>query len=313
MTYKPEITKTLSLIARIDVALAFHRYICSQEDKVRFSRPVLLDESDSKLPIPAFYIKNALCPLLIAQKKDNSELIANSFELDILSSKLTILNGANGSGKTTNLKALQLILTLAQIGCYVPADKLVYSPMSMMFNRAGGQAEDSIAKAHSSFLQEVQDLSTVLNNLSLVQPNKAFICLDEVGINTSAEQGFPLMWSICEHFLNLPSTLVLISTHNHLLSKIVSTYMSTKIMRVNYEGNDNHKVEELDDELESKESIKKVNIINQDYFSPSFFESLKLNKEFIEKNYKSQFFNEKTFNQTSYFGKEMRTKFFKTK
>jgi hypothetical protein len=94
-------------------------------------------------------------------------------------------------------------------------------------------------------MQEIKDISVLTNHLSFKKTCKdsqnqlALAFLDELGINTSIEQGLPLMWSICEYFMSLSNTGLIVATHNHFLNHLSETYSSVKILKMN----DKHQLE----------------------------------------------------------------------
>lgn len=135
------------------------------------------------------------------------------------------MNGINGSGKTTFLRMIQHNLILAHIGCFVPCERMAFSPINRLYCRAG--TLDSIENGTSSFLQELKDISMITNQLANLKYNRAksaeellkvMVFFDELGINTSIEQGLPLMWSICEYLMSLEKVGVVVATHNHFLN-----------------------------------------------------------------------------------------------
>eukprot|EP00347_Sterkiella_histriomuscorum_P019714 403340570 len=312
-----EATKVFQLIARLDVSLAFVRFI--QESKVKFVKPKIVENTMSNqgsMEQPIVYAKEAYHPLLqLARKPEN--ITNNDIYLNNLSSKLTLLNGMNGSGKTTFLKTIQLLIVLAQIGCYVPASEFIFTPLNSMYLRAG--TEDSIERGLSSFKQEMQEISNVLNQLqqhstSQTSNNQAqqkqkhlsLICFDELGINTSLEQGFPLMWSICEHLLKLSNLVTMISTHNQLLNQLALIYPQVQRMRVemnlletgNSHTTNNHKVvvwkDGNNDNRNHDQELSDDTQLDEKQFNYFFFKRFKEIKSSMMSNYESKFFYEQS-------------------
>jgi DNA mismatch repair ATPase MutS len=102
---------------------------------------------------------------------------------------------------------------------------MAFSPINRLYCRAG--TLDSIENGTSSFLQELKDISMITNQLANLKYNRAksaeellkvMVFFDELGINTSIEQGLPLMWSICEYLMSLEKVGVVVATHNHFLN-----------------------------------------------------------------------------------------------
>eukprot|EP00347_Sterkiella_histriomuscorum_P019080 403343032 len=271
-----EATKVFQLIARLDVSLAFVRFI--QESKVKFVKPKIVENTMSNqgsMEQPIVYAKEAYHPLLqLARKPEN--ITNNDIYLNNLSSKLTLLNGMNGSGKTTFLKTIQLLIVLAQIGCYVPASEFIFTPFHSMYLRAG--TEDSIERGLSSFKQEMQEI----------------------------KQGFPLMWSICEHLLKLPNVVTIISTHNQLLNQLATTYPQVQRLRVemnlldngNIHTTNNHKVvvwkDGNDENRNHNQELSDDTQLDEKQFNYFFFKRFKEIKSSMMSNYESKFFYEQS-------------------
>ncbi|CDW81993.1 dna mismatch repair protein [Stylonychia lemnae] len=307
-----DITRLFSLIARVDVQLCYATYL--RELNIQYSRPVILEHSLSCKISPFLYVEQAKHPLFLKFYGDFKKFSQLDVKLNSLASKVCLIEGKNGSGKTTYMKMIQTILVLAQIGCFVPCSRFIYTPLKAIFCRAG--VIDSIEKGESSFIHELQEIGVVINQISQYRKNEVMIFFDELGINTSLEQGFPLMWSICEHLLQMKNVVSVISTHNQLMNELMKTYKCVTILQLKL-------LPDLKDRLKFHHHVEAIDLFNQteskdqtqplqdqsnpeqddegrnqvengnlpsEYFNPNFYKLLQQNQKIIQKHFEKSIF-----------------------
>ena len=143
----------------------------------------------------------------------NKDFISNDLSLISNKKHLAIITGPNMSGKSTFLRQTGLIVLLAQIGSFVPADKCVLGIVDQLFTRVG--ASDNLAGGESTFLVEMNESANILNNAT----KKSLIILDEIGRGTSTFDGLSLAWAITEYLHNNKNikARTLFATHYHEL------------------------------------------------------------------------------------------------
>jgi len=137
-----------------------------------------------------------------------------------------IITGPNMSGKSCYLRQVGLIVLLAQIGCYVPADKAKIGIVDRIFTRVG--AQDNITSGESTFLVEMQEAANIMNNAT----SRSLILLDEVGRGTATYDGISIAWAIAEYIHNEIRSKTLFATHYHELNELASRYDNIANYRV---------------------------------------------------------------------------------
>jgi DNA mismatch repair protein MutS len=194
-----------SLIARLDVLVSF----AVSAVKYRYVRPELNDTF-------MLDIKNGRHPVIERQMKPGEDYIANDVYLDDRSQQIIMLTGPNMSGKSALLRQTALIVLMAQMGSYVPADKAVLGIVDKVFTRVG--ASDNISSGESTFMVEMNETASILNNIS----NRSLILLDEIGRGTSTYDGISIAWAIAEFLHQHPlfKPKVLFATHYHELNEM---------------------------------------------------------------------------------------------
>ncbi len=194
-----------SLVARLDVLVSF----AVSAVKYRYVRPELNDTF-------VLDIKNGRHPVIERQMKPGEDYIANDVYLDDRSQQIIMLTGPNMSGKSALLRQTALIVLMAQMGSYVPADKAVLGIVDKVFTRVG--ASDNISSGESTFMVEMNETASILNNIS----NRSLILLDEIGRGTSTYDGISIAWAIAEFLHQHPlfKPKVLFATHYHELNEM---------------------------------------------------------------------------------------------
>ena len=162
--------------------------------------------------------------------------IANDALMDINENQIIILTGPNMSGKSSYLRQTGLIVLLAQIGCFIPAESARIGIVDKIFTRVG--ASDNIAKGESTFLVEMHEAANILNNAT----TKSLILLDEIGRGTSTYDGISIAWAITEFLHENPNirAKTLFATHYHELNALASLYDRIKNYRVEVREYNDH-------------------------------------------------------------------------
>ncbi len=161
-------------------------------------------------------IKKARHPVIEKLMPSTEKFIPNDLLMDARSNQIHLLTGPNMAGKSTYLRQTGLIVILAQIGSFVPADKAKIGIVDRLFTRVG--ASDNLAAGESTFLVEMNEVANILNNAS----NKSLILLDEVGRGTATYDGLSLAWAITEHIHNNVNiqARTIFATHYHELTEL---------------------------------------------------------------------------------------------
>ena len=175
-------------------------------------------------------------PVIETTFESINQYIPNNVLLNNTNQQVLMITGPNMSGKSAILRQTALITLMAQIGCFVPADSATIGVVDKIFTRVG--ASDNISQGDSTFMVEMNETASILNNLS----SRSLILLDEIGRGTSTFDGVSLAWAIAEYLHEsqfAPKTLF--ATHYHELNK-----MSDKFKRI---INFNVSVQEIDNEI----------------------------------------------------------------
>ncbi len=151
--------------------------------------------------------------------------VPNDTYLDAEEARLHIITGPNSAGKSTYLRQVALIVLLAQIGSFVPADSASIGLVDRIFTRVG--AHDDLASGQSTFMVEMNETANILNNAT----PRSLVILDEVGRGTSTYDGLALAWAITE-YLHAVGVKTLFATHYHHLNELEKTSAGVKNFRV---------------------------------------------------------------------------------
>ncbi|MFQ5638117.1 MAG: DNA mismatch repair protein MutS [bacterium] len=161
-------------------------------------------------------IKDGRHPVVEKLLPYGESFVANDTHLDNQEQQLIILTGPNMAGKSTYLRQVGLIIILAQMGCYVPAQKTRIGVVDKIFTRVG--ASDNLAGGESTFLVEMNETANILNNAT----TKSLILLDEIGRGTSTFDGLSIAWSVAEYIHNSAQVAAktIFATHYHELTEL---------------------------------------------------------------------------------------------
>jgi len=210
ITQIAEIQKAAKMIAKLDVILNFARIAV----KKNYVRPIL--NNDNFLEI-----KSGRHPV-IEEQSFSDDFIPNDIFLDNSKNQIALITGPNMSGKSTYLRQTALIVLLAQIGSFVPAEKALISVVDRIFTRVG--ASDNLSKGQSTFMVEMQEAANILHNAT----DKSLIILDEIGRGTSTYDGVSIAWAIFEHIHDSINAKTLFATHYHELISVAEKLSKAK-------------------------------------------------------------------------------------
>jgi DNA mismatch repair protein MutS len=203
-TYIKQVQLNANLVAQLDCLTSFaqlaieNKYVCPDLDETF--------ELD---------IKNGRHPVIEKQLPVGTPYIANDVYLDRETQQLIMITGPNMSGKSAILRQTALIVLLAQMGSFVPADQVRMGIIDKIFTRVG--ASDNISMGESTFMVEMNETASILNNLS----DRSLILLDEIGRGTSTYDGISIAWAIAEFIHEHPSKpKTLFATHYHELNEM---------------------------------------------------------------------------------------------
>ncbi|MEQ1734009.1 MAG: DNA mismatch repair protein MutS, partial [Bacteroidia bacterium] len=175
----------------------------------------------------AIDIKNGRHPVIEKQLKVGDSYVANDVYLDNAEQQVLMITGPNMSGKSALLRQTALIVLLAQIGSYVPADAAQIGVVDKIFTRVG--ASDNISSGESTFMVEMNETASILNNLS----NRSLILLDEIGRGTSTYDGISIAWAIAEYIHEHKlKAKTLFATHYHELNDMSERFRRIKNFNV---------------------------------------------------------------------------------
>ena len=160
-------------------------------------------------------IKNGRHPV-VERVIENDMFIANDTFLDNHKKRISIITGPNMAGKSTYMRQTALIVLMAQIGCFVPAQKASIGIVDRIFTRVG--ASDDLASGQSTFMVEMTEVANILRNAT----SKSLLILDEIGRGTSTFDGLAIAWAVIEHISNtkLCGAKTLFATHYHELTEL---------------------------------------------------------------------------------------------
>lgn len=207
--YIQAIQLNASIIARLDCLLSF----ATLATENKYVRPVLTDSD-------AIDIKQGRHPVIEKQLPIDESYIPNDVYLDNKKQQIIILTGPNMSGKSALLRQTALIVLLAQIGSYVPAMSAQIGIVDKIFTRVG--ASDNISLGESTFMVEMNEAASILNNLS----PRSLLLLDEIGRGTSTYDGISIAWAMVEfiHEHTVASAKTLFATHYHELNEMEASF-----------------------------------------------------------------------------------------
>ncbi|MEO9852881.1 MAG: DNA mismatch repair protein MutS [Reichenbachiella sp.] len=222
--YVAEIQINARSIAQIDCLLSFAQVAIKQN----YCRPSVNNEK-------VIDIKEGRHPVIETQLPAGEDYIPNAVFLDDISQQIMIITGPNMAGKSALLRQTALIVLMAQMGAYVPATYAKIGIIDKVFTRVG--ASDNLSKGESTFMVEMTETASILNNLS----ENSLVLMDEIGRGTSTYDGVSIAWSIVEHLHNHPKchAKTMFATHYHELNQIAEDFPRVKNFNVSVKELDN--------------------------------------------------------------------------
>ncbi|MCR5269822.1 MAG: DNA mismatch repair protein MutS [Prevotella sp.] len=208
-----EVQTNATILARIDCLLSFAK--TAQEH--RYIRPVV-DDGD------VIDIRQGRHPVIETQLPVEEQYVPNDILLDQERQQIVIITGPNMAGKSALLRQTALIVLLAQVGCFVPAEAAKIGLVDKIFTRVG--ASDNISLGESTFMVEMTEASNILNNAT----PRSLVLFDELGRGTSTYDGISIAWAIVEYLHEHPKAQArtLFATHYHELNEMEKTFSRIK-------------------------------------------------------------------------------------
>ena len=213
----PQIQINANLIAHLDCLLSFMKVSQLQ----RYVRPVV-DDSE------VLDIKQGRHPVIETQLPIGEQYVPNDVLLDTEHQQIMMITGPNMAGKSALLRQTALIVLLAQIGCFVPAERARIGMVDKIFTRVG--ASDNISLGESTFMVEMTEASNILNNVT----SRSLVLFDELGRGTSTYDGISIAWAIVEylHEHSRAQARTLFATHYHELNEMEKNFPRIKNFNV---------------------------------------------------------------------------------
>ena len=209
----PQIQVNANLVAHLDCLLSFMKIALQQH----YVRPTV-DESD------VLDIHQGRHPVIETQLPIGEQYVPNDVKLDTDHQQIMMITGPNMAGKSALLRQTALIVLLAQIGCFVPAERARIGIVDKIFTRVG--ASDNISLGESTFMVEMTEAANILNN---VTPH-SLVLFDELGRGTSTYDGISIAWAIVEYLHEHPKAQArtLFATHYHELNEMEKSFSRIK-------------------------------------------------------------------------------------
>ena len=220
----PAIQLNSNILARLDCLLGFSSLAAENN----YVRPIVNDGDEID-------IHSGRHPVIEKQLPAGEEYVPNDVFLDNESQQIMIITGPNMAGKSALLRQTALIVLLAQVGSFVPAESATIGVVDKIFTRVG--ASDNISLGESTFMVEMNEASSILNNLS----PRSLVLFDELGRGTSTYDGISIAWSIVEyiHENARARAKTLFATHYHELNEMEKSYPRCRNFNVSVREVDN--------------------------------------------------------------------------
>lgn len=218
----PQIQVTAQGIAQLDaiISLAEAAYVNT------YNKPIVNTSNIIK-------INNGRHPV-VERVLNNNTFVANNTLMDQNYHEISIITGPNMAGKSTYMRQVALIVLMAQIGSFVPADYAEIGVVDKIFTRVG--ASDDLSQGQSTFMVEMSELANILNNAT----RNSLIILDEIGRGTSTFDGLSIAWAVIEYISNSLKCKTLFSTHYHELTELEGIIEGVKNYRIAVKEEEDH-------------------------------------------------------------------------
>lgn len=206
--YIQPVQQNAHVIGQLDCLCSF----AEQAKSESYCRPEIDDSFE-------LIIKNGRHPVIEKQLPLSETYVANDLFLDREEQQIIMITGPNMSGKSAILRQTALIVLMAQMGSFVPAESVKLGLVDKIFTRVG--ASDNISMGESTFMVEMNETASILNNLS----DRSLVLLDEIGRGTSTYDGISIAWAITEYLHEHPAKVkTLFATHYHELNDMGETF-----------------------------------------------------------------------------------------
>lgn len=215
--YVVPIQQNARVLGTLDVLISFAKVALSN----RYCRPKIADSDTLE-------IKEGRHPVIEKQLAAGDNYVPNDIYLDHQRQQILIITGPNMAGKSALLRQTALIVLMAQMGSFVPASFARIGLIDKVFTRVG--ASDNLSKGESTFMVEMTETASILNNLS----DRSLVLMDEIGRGTSTYDGISIAWSIVEYLHQHPTARAktLFATHYHELNQLASDFPRIKNFNV---------------------------------------------------------------------------------
>lgn len=212
-SFIPQIQVNANLVAHLDCLLSFMKIALQQH----YVRPTV-DDSD------VLDIHQGRHPVIETQLPIGEQYVPNDVKLDTEHQQIMMITGPNMAGKSALLRQTALIVLLAQIGCFVPAERAHIGIVDKIFTRVG--ASDNISLGESTFMVEMTEAANILNNVT----TRSLVLFDELGRGTSTYDGISIAWAIVEYLHEHPKAQArtLFATHYHELNEMEKNFSRIK-------------------------------------------------------------------------------------
>lgn len=212
-----QIQQNARILGTLDALLSFAQVAISNG----YTRPKISETETLE-------IKDGRHPVIEKQLPPGEEYVPNDIYLDHDSQQIMIITGPNMAGKSALLRQTALTVLMAQMGSFVPASFARIGIIDKVFTRVG--ASDNLSKGESTFMVEMTETASILNNLS----DRSLVLMDEIGRGTSTYDGISIAWSIVEYLHNHPTfrAKTLFATHYHELNQLASDFPKIKNFNV---------------------------------------------------------------------------------
>lgn len=215
--YTETIQLDAGIVAQIDCLYSFASISVSNN----YVRPEMNESMDLD-------IKNGRHPVIETQMAPGEQYVGNDVHLDNERQQIIIITGPNMAGKSALLRQTALIVLMAQMGCFVPADAAKIGIVDKVFTRVG--ASDNISQGESTFMVEMNEAANILNNMT----DRSLVLFDELGRGTSTYDGISIAWAIVEYLHECPTAKpkTLFATHYHELNELEKTFKRVRNFNV---------------------------------------------------------------------------------
>ncbi len=207
--YAPQLHEAAAIIAETD----FYASLATVAKRYDYVKPVIDDSDLIEITDGRHPVIERLLSLRTFVARDE-RFIPNNAYMDRGSNRLLVITGPNMAGKSTFMRQVALIVLMAQIGSFVPAERAVIGITDRVFTRIG--ASDNITRGQSTFMVEMIETANILNNAT----PRSLILLDEVGRGTSTFDGISIAWSVADYLVNVTGARTLFATHYHELTDL---------------------------------------------------------------------------------------------